>query len=294
MIRKLAKGPLSPIFSVVWRAAVQCQLAALKFKWLLTVKAKPDARQQALVRENVTFIFKSFERQGMARRLYRSIQAYYPGVRVIIADDSREPLDLEGPGLTVIRLPFNSGLSRGLNQALERVSTPYVVRMDDDELLTPGSDFHGHLDFLMAHPEADLVAVQLCDLPLRRNWQDGELQRYMRSGIAGAPKLLRIPHGTWIDGDHVVLGKTPNTFIARTEPYRALGYDDCIRMIDHQEFFWRAAGNLVSVLDRRAYVFHCHNIFDRNYRRYRSDVEGDRAYIRRKHFGEPQQKENQE
>ncbi len=30
----------------------------------------------------------------------------------------------------------NSGLSYGLNRALEKVKTPYVMRMDDDELLT--------------------------------------------------------------------------------------------------------------------------------------------------------------
>ena len=88
------------------------------------------------MRENVTVIFKSFERQKMAKRLYENLQKYYPGVRVVIADDSRKPLDLQGDSLTIIQLPFNSGLSYGLNQALERVDTPYVMRMDDDELLT--------------------------------------------------------------------------------------------------------------------------------------------------------------
>lgn len=78
------------------------------------------------MRENVTVIFKSFERQKMAKRLYENLQKYYPGVRVVIADDSRKPLDLQGDSLTIIQLPFNSGLSYGLNQALERVDTPYV------------------------------------------------------------------------------------------------------------------------------------------------------------------------
>ena len=96
----------------------------------------PDQEEVEFVRENVTVIFKSFERQKMAKRLYENLQKYYPGVRVVIADDSRKPLDLQGDSLTIIQLPFNSGLSYGLNQALERVDTPYVMRMDDDELLT--------------------------------------------------------------------------------------------------------------------------------------------------------------
>lgn len=44
------------------------------------------------MRENVTVIFKSFERQKMAKRLYENLQKYYPGVRVVIADDSAENL----------------------------------------------------------------------------------------------------------------------------------------------------------------------------------------------------------
>ena len=96
----------------------------------------PDQEEVEFVRENVTVIFKSFERQKMAKRLYENLQKYYPGVRVVIADDSRKPLDLQGDSLTIIHLSFNSGLSYGLNQALERVDTPYVMRMDDDELLT--------------------------------------------------------------------------------------------------------------------------------------------------------------
>ena len=72
----------------------------------------------------------------MAKCLYENLHKYYPGVRVVIADDSRQPLNLKGESLTIIQLSFNSGLSYGLNQALEKVDTPYVMRMDDDELLT--------------------------------------------------------------------------------------------------------------------------------------------------------------
>ena len=36
----------------------------------------------------------------------------------------------------MIQLPFNSGDSYGLNSALEKLETPYVMKMDIDELLT--------------------------------------------------------------------------------------------------------------------------------------------------------------
>lgn len=84
------------------------------------------------MRENVTVIFKSFERQKMAKRLYENLQKYYPGVRVVIADDSRKPLDLQGDSLTIIQLPFNSGLSymgliRRLKGWIRRMSCVWMM-----------------------------------------------------------------------------------------------------------------------------------------------------------------------
>lgn len=277
-LRSLARGPLAPLFYVLWQLLTHAQRCLLKLQWKRSGAPMPDAAQQALVRENVTFIFKSFERQHLARRLYRNIQAYYPGVRVIIADDSRKPLELSGPGLTVVHLPFNSGLSRGLNLALSQVTTPFTVRMDDDELLTPYSNFHGQLEFLLNHPEVDLVGVLPRNLPGRYDAQ-AAAKVYWPFSMAHAPKPLRLPHLTRIDDHRIVLGKVPNVFLVRTGPYQALGYDDNIRMIDHHEFFTRAAGELVAVLDENAYILHEHNGFNRYYQRFRIDVDGDRMYI---------------
>lgn len=55
-------------------------------------------------------------------------------------------------------------------------------------------------------------------------------------------------------------------------------------MLDHQEFFYRAAGALVSVMDPKAYVMHCHNWFESGvYEGYRSDYQEDAQYIAMKH-----------
>ncbi|MBR3158558.1 MAG: hypothetical protein IKF14_05580 [Atopobiaceae bacterium] len=58
------------------------------------------------VEENLTFIFKSFNRQGLARQAYRSIRSYYPHVRIIIADDSEVPLEIDGA--EIVHLPFTA------------------------------------------------------------------------------------------------------------------------------------------------------------------------------------------
>ena len=93
----------------------------------------------------------------MAKKLYKNIQSFYPGAKVVIADDSLHPLKIKDKqhSLQIIQLPFNSGLSVGLNKALEEVNTPFVMRMDDDELLTLKSCVDKEVDFLIQHPAID-------------------------------------------------------------------------------------------------------------------------------------------
>lgn len=281
IFRRLANSRLSGLLSVLLRFVVFCERGYYSLKWKLQGAKKPTPEDVALIRENATFIFKSFQRQKMATQLYRNIQAYYPGVRVIIADDSAEPLQLQDDHAEVIQLPFNSGLSYGINRALEKVETPFVIRMDDDELLTPYTNFHGQLRFLLAHPEADLAAVTYIAMPLCPPMKK-TLSTYYAQDMRNGLRPLRIPHLTPIGETHVVVGKPPNIFIARTQAIRAVGYDDQIRMIDHNEFFFRAAGKLVAVLDPTAFVLHRHDPFDRAYAKYRKDVSGDVVYIRKK------------
>lgn len=281
LVKKMLYGPLEPIASIAFKIISNVEYGYFNHKWKKQGWKKPDQSEIDFVCENVTIIFKSFERQKMAKRLYRNIQSYYPGINVIIADDSSKPLDLQGDSLQVIQLPFNSGLSYGLNRALEKVMTPYVMRMDDDELLTLKTSLGAQVKFLEEHPEVDLVSF----CALRAIWcvdPDKAVSEYTVFNMQGAPKPLCIPHMTQIDGNHFVLGKVPNRYVARTKKIREVGWDENIRMLDHHDFFWRAAGNLVSVIALGTAVFHYHNPFQHRYHKYRRDVDGDRKYIAQK------------
>ena len=229
------------------------------------------------VEQNVTFLYKSFERQNQAKRLYKCLRRYYPKVKIVIADDSSMPLviDKKDQNLTILQLPFNSGLGKGLAEALKRVTTDYVMRMDDDELLTPKSKVHDQLKYLQKNTDVDLVGFQVTHLDKKRL-----IDRYRRIQMN---KELKIPAGTVIDGKEVIY-KPANVYLVRTESLRKVGYDSNIRMIDHHEFFYRAAGEIVSVMDSEAYVLHCHNWFEsRDYEGYRSAYREDAHYIVSKH-----------
>ena len=279
---KSRRQKLRTIYEKIKRTPLRVPLYYLQEGWFLLRyqlfrKPKISGEDRANVEKNITFFYKSFNRQRLAKRLYRSIKAYYPKARVVIADDSEEPLTIPDmtEGDTIIHLPFNSGLSKGLIAALEQVKTPFTMRLDDDLMLTPSTKVHDQYAFLQKHKEVDLVAVQMGNHHPQKS-----AARFSRIRMN---KRLIIPAGTMIDGREVVY-KTPNVFLARTDSLRKVGYDPNIRMIDHHEFFFRAAGRIVCVQDAHAYVMHCHNLFEKSsYNDYRGDYSGDAEYIAKKH-----------
>lgn len=286
----LNKPVLSKPMWLIYNVVDALQYAFFSTKWFLQGGRRPDDEEIRLVKENVTFIYKSFERQNLARRLARNIQRYYPGVRVIIADDSHAPLNIKNNTAEVIQLPFNSGLSYGLSKALEQVSTPYTIRLDDDQRLTVRTQFGRHLKFLMEHPEADLVGVPQFTTPGCHSPQWVAEFEFFADSMADAPKPLAIPHLTKLDETHIVVGKSSNAYICRTDKLKEVGYDTGVRMMDHRFFFWRAAGNLVSTIDPTSLVFHSHNGYNQKYRVYRSDMDNDRKYIRAIYMAEAYKK----
>lgn len=279
-VKKISHGKLGSFIKTAYSCVNEIELVFFRLKWFLQGARKPKQEEIDLVCKNVTFLYKSFERKKMAKRLYRNIQAYYPGVRVVIADDSKEPLTIENAGeqLKIVHLPFNSGLCRGLNAALKEVETPFVMRMDDDELLTPLSKIGEEVKFLQKHHEVDLVGLIPVTTIKCKSFKT-LAHTYYDQTFSYVKKPLVIPHLTPIDEKHIVVAKPANIFLARTEQVRKIGWDDKIRMLDHNEFFVRATGNLVSVINPQTVIWHYHNLFDTHYLQYRDDFQGDRNYI---------------
>lgn len=94
IVKKLAQSRFSAVFAFPLNTFMLAWYRLLCAKANLAGVRKPSQAEIQAVKQNVTFFYKSFERQAMAKRLYRNIQKYYPGVKVIIADDSKQPLDL--------------------------------------------------------------------------------------------------------------------------------------------------------------------------------------------------------
>ena len=132
----------------------------------------------AHVVELVTFLVKAFERRACLLRLLHSLGRMYPGVRVLVLDDSQkpslEPLELSafaavyGLQLRVLRAEFDVGLSEGRNRLVDAAETRYVLLLDGDFVMDTEAGAagweppeSGAADLPRAPVGADAEAVEL-------------------------------------------------------------------------------------------------------------------------------------
>lgn len=229
------------------------------------------ARKPVTSVPDLTVIGKTFERPANARRMVLTLRRVFDGP-IVIADDSSTPLTWDVPGVVPVTLPFDSGVAAGRNAALGQVNTEFVMSVDDDFVFTPELDLNRVVDYLRRNEGVDLVGGLVINLPL---WQAPDYSQAKLFAYYGHPVH---PAGTIIDG-LPVLYKVPQFFIARTDRLRLVQWDDRLKRVDHNDFFTRAYGVLVTVYDKRFYCLHAQPKFNRHYQSFRRDYGADLQYL---------------
>lgn len=174
--------------------------------------------------KNVTAIIKTFERPAAVRRLVESIRRYYPDMRIIVGDDSKEPQEV--PDAELLALPFDIGLSAGRNRLVDAVETEYTLLLDDDFVFEPGT----RIELLIPPLNAglDLVSGRVSNqeyhgMLMIKDATLHYLFRQKRKLVAGYP----------------VYDMTWNFFLARTERLKELRWDESLKVAEHTDFFLR-------------------------------------------------------
>jgi GT2 family glycosyltransferase len=200
-----------------------------------------EASRRRRVSQVVTVIMKTFQRPRTAARAVDHLRRHYPEIRLLIADDSREALAFQHPHAEVVRLPFDSGISKGRNVLLARVQTPYFLLMDDDHWFSRRTRLARMLRIL----ERERFDILACHVFFRRHTERWFPRRRLNNFFMN----LRLEDGTFelVDAYHQktrswrVCDLVENFFVARTESVRALGgWDERLKIAEHAEFFIRA------------------------------------------------------
>jgi len=215
---------------------------------------------------DVSLIIKTFEREDALRRLLRSIrECGYDGCPVLIADDSRTPYrdailaDFDDIVDRYLRLPFDSGVSRGRNALLEEVETPYFVINDDDFVYDERTDLAWMLDQLQT-ADLDILGglVHEPRFPESLDWTapieslrriyrrltgpSGEISRDWRGRLDRSGSTLRLEKSNDWTPPFVRCDFTLQFFLARTAPLRDSvgGWAEELKCFgEHWEFFYR-------------------------------------------------------
>jgi glycosyltransferase involved in cell wall biosynthesis len=260
-------GPLRPVTARAYGAAVACELA---FERMLDAVA-PREREHRLLGE-LTAVVKTFERPKVARRLVASIRTLHPTLRIVVVDDSRDPVDIDGAD--TYSMPYDSGIGAGRNEALRHARSEYVLILDDDYVLSRHTQLVPALTLMERYAEIDIMGGQLIDLPLYTRRPLNEVA----GSIYPTSAEPRAPIGSSIGG-LVVCEKVPTFFIARRARLRSVAWDPLLKRIDHADFFTRAFGVLTTVFNPRLQCFHARTPFDEKYMAKRLDLDESRRIL---------------
>ena len=148
---------------------------------------KPNPLLKDVTEKSVTLIIKYMSkfRQEQVNALLKSIQQFYPNIRVLVGDDTHERKRPNDPpyvtptwahdnsNIKLLLLPEDCGLSMGRNILVQSVQTPYFVLLDDDFLFTKYTQIEKFLGILLHNPDVDIVG----------------------GGLSNEKSIAPIPHG---------------------------------------------------------------------------------------------------
>ncbi|XP_019628357.1 PREDICTED: beta-1,4 N-acetylgalactosaminyltransferase 1-like [Branchiostoma belcheri] len=193
------------------------------------------------IASKVTVITKTFLRYASIRALLASIRAFYPNIRVIVADDSRPIENLQADHVDHFVMPYALGWFAGRNLAVSQVTTPYLVWVDDDFVFGKRTKLE-RLASVLDNTTLDLVSgkagfgkVKHTKMTVVPGDRDGDcLLIHDRRHWGQVPGFPRCYYST----------RVTNFFMARTDSVRAVGFDPKYTRHGHTQFFVAAMGKL--------------------------------------------------
>uniref|UniRef100_A0A8C8U1K5 Beta-1,4 N-acetylgalactosaminyltransferase n=1 Tax=Peromyscus maniculatus bairdii TaxID=230844 RepID=A0A8C8U1K5_PERMB len=198
-----------------------------------------DPGPERKLRNLVTIATKTFLRPHKLKILLQSIRKYYPDLTVIVADDSKEPLEIKDDYVEYYSMPFGKGWFAGRNLAISQVNTKYVLWVDDDFLFDNKTKIEVLVDVL-EKTELDVVggSVQGNAFQFRLLLEHSEKGGCLHQRWGGFRALDGFPRC-------VVTSGVINFFLAHTEQLRRVGFDPRLQRVAHSEFFVDGLGSLL-------------------------------------------------
>jgi len=198
--------------------------------------------------EDVTFIIKTLDRPKHLNLLIESIKKYYPDVKIIVADDSREPEIREDVEYHV--LPFDTGVSAGRNYLVDKVKTKYFLLLDDDYVFTEDTKIE------VLREKIEKFDLDILAGAVRQNEKILEYYGTFKKEDDVVKYVAEIEDmGEYIKSDLV-----PFFFIAK----KGVRWDDYLKNTEHFDFFYTILGKKNIGFIRDVIIDHERDSFNTN------------------------------
>uniref|UniRef100_A0A2K5IVB7 Glycosyltransferase 2-like domain-containing protein n=1 Tax=Colobus angolensis palliatus TaxID=336983 RepID=A0A2K5IVB7_COLAP len=198
-----------------------------------------DPGPERKLRNLVTIATKTFLRPHKLMIMLRSIREYYPDLTVIVADDSKKPLEIKDNHVEYYTMPFGKGWFAGRNLAISQVTTKYVLWVDDDFLFNKETKIEVLVDVL-EKTELDVVGGSVLGNVF-------QFKLLLEQSENGTCLHKRTGFFQPLDGfpNCVVTSGVVNFFLAHTERLQRVGFDPRLQRVAHSEFFIDGLGTLL-------------------------------------------------
>lgn len=241
------------------------------------------------VNKDVTFGIKTFMRPRKLDRLIRSIQSFYPGANICVADDNNSSTPRND--VTYYVLPFDKGLSFGRNYLVSHSQTKYFLTLDDDHVFCTNTQIDKLLAILDSS-DLDIIAGIICE--------NGKVFR-QGGGILEIKERKLYKYRKYYEQFSIKFNRTDliyqtvdycsNFFLAKTSKLLAFPWDENLKMEEHNDFFLKAKGKLKVAYCPSVYVEH-YPSRDAAYMKFRRRGSQFHDYFKRKYDIESVQRSN--
>ncbi|XP_066298471.1 beta-1,4 N-acetylgalactosaminyltransferase 1-like [Branchiostoma lanceolatum] len=254
---------------------VQVQFGSYKTTITVRIQHFPmfhlyDHGEDNFVKDRVTVITKTYLRYSVLRKLIESVNQYFAGVKIIVADDSDKFEDLgDYKNVDHYKMPAQKGWFAGRNLALSQVTTEYFFWLDDDMIFTEKTDLKFMMNFLDKTgyhivggrlEDSELTFAQRYDY-IPTNTDDGGCL----SRKEGSYKV--IPGYPTCSSTDIVL----NVFMGETQTVRSVGFEPnpVYARAAHSEFFADGLGKFRVASCTNVEVKHLGDTSNRRYNKAR-------------------------
>lgn len=184
---------------------------------------------------------------------------------VIIADDSDDENKIKNKNIInkcnnknimYLDLSFNTGLSFGRNQIVEKCTTEYIMIIDDSRSFNLNTNIFEMINFLKKYNDYSIIAGYVKVRPLIHSHFTGIITKYEKKDNIEYWEIDTLTKKQKIENQIYQTHTFLNTFIAKTKILKKYNWSNDLKMKEHGNFLFKLFKNNIKC----AFTFKCNFI----------------------------------